>query len=128
LSDVVRIDKWLWAARFFKTRALAAEAIEGGKVHVNGRRAKRGKMVRVGDAVRIRKGPYTYHVSVSITAERRGSPRDAVTYYAETEASRKEREHLMEQHRAAATGFKPSKGRPTKRDRRLIEKLREEGS
>ena len=88
----VRLDKWLWAARFYKTRSLAAEAIDGGKVQVNGDRAKRSKMVEIGDQIRVRNGPYEYQIHVRELSERRGSASIAATLYEETEASKKARE------------------------------------
>src|SRR2546429_8355446 len=76
MSDVsqVRLDTWLWAARFFKTRALAAQAVDGGKVELNGARAKRAKPVQVGDRLRVRRGPFEYHVTVRGLSARRGPP------------------------------------------------------
>ena len=87
-----RIDQWLWAARFFKTRALAAEAIDGGKVQVNGNRAKRSKTVRCGDRVRIRKAAYEWTVAVTAISERRGTAAQAATLYDELAESRAARE------------------------------------
>jgi ribosome-associated heat shock protein Hsp15 len=122
----VRIDKWLWAARFFKTRSLAADAIGGGKVLVAGERVKPAKLVQAGDEVRLRLGPYEHVVIVRQTSERRGPATVAVTLYEETGASRAAREKLAEQLRMAPSGFVfEDKGRPTKRDRRDIEKLRD---
>src|ERR687883_597977 len=89
--DAVRLDKWLWAARFFKTRGLAAQAIETGKVEVNGERAKRAKHLQVGDKLRIRLGPYHHVVSVRALSERRGPAAVAATLFEETEESRKTR-------------------------------------
>jgi ribosome-associated heat shock protein Hsp15 len=120
----VRLDKWLWAARFFKTRALAADAIESGKVEVNGERAKRAKQLQAGDMVRIRLGPYQHLVKVLVPSERRGPASVAATLYEEDADSRKAREALQIQVKAAqsASGYLP--GRPTKKDRRDIEKIR----
>jgi len=120
----VRLDKWLWAARFFKTRALAADAIESGKVEVNGERAKRAKQLQAGDMVRIRLGPYQHLVKVLAVSERRGPASVAATLYEEDADSRKAREALQIQVKAAqsASGYLP--GRPTKKDRRDIEKIR----
>ncbi len=123
-SEVVRLDKWLWAARLFKTRALAAEAVEGGKVHVNGERVKRAKTLKPGDDVRVRKGPYEYRLTVRSTAGRRVSPKDVATVYEETEESRAARERLAEQHRAAAAASNWTDGRPTKKERRQITKFK----
>ena len=121
----VRLDQWLWAGRFFKTRSLAAQAVDGGKVELNGEKAKRGKPVRPGDTLRIRLGPYEYRVTVTALAARRSSAAVAATLYREDEASRSARERLAEQHRLAARmGGGLPKGRPTKRERREMEKLK----
>jgi ribosome-associated heat shock protein Hsp15 len=123
----VRLDKWLWAARFFKTRALAATAIETGKVEVNGERAKRAKQLQIGDSVRIRLGPYHHIVIVRTVSEVRGSAPIAAKLYEETEEGRKAREALQVQMKAAQSesGYQP--GRPTKKDRRDIERMRRKG-
>jgi ribosome-associated heat shock protein Hsp15 len=120
----VRVDKWLWAARFFKTRTLAAEAVDGGKVQVNGDRAKPAKLVRPGDEVRLRLGPYEHLLRVEGTAERRGSATVAARLYSESEASRAAREKLHWQLTRAAPAIDPEKGRPTKRDRRELDRFR----
>jgi ribosome-associated heat shock protein Hsp15 len=126
-TDRVRIDKWLWAARFFKTRSLAADAIGGGKVSANGDGVKPAKMVQVGDEIRIRLGPYEHAVIVRGLSERRGPASVAQTLYEETAASLATREKLAEQLRMAPAGFVfEDKGRPTKRDRRDIERFRDE--
>jgi ribosome-associated heat shock protein Hsp15 len=123
----VRVDKWLWAARFFKTRSLAAEAIGGGKITVNGERVKPAKLLQVGDEVSVRLGPYEHLVTVRAVSERRGPATVAATLYEETAAGRAAREKLAEQLRLAPAGFVfEEKGRPTKRDRRDIERLRDE--
>jgi ribosome-associated heat shock protein Hsp15 len=119
----VRLDKWLWAARFYKTRGLAAEAIDGGKVEVNAARAKRAKMVQVGDEVRIRQSPFEHVVVVRGVSERRGPATVAATLYEETAASKAKREALATQIRAMPADDWDS-GRPTKRDRREIERFR----
>jgi ribosome-associated heat shock protein Hsp15 len=123
----VRLDKWLWAARFFKTRALAATAVETGKVEVNGERAKRAKQLQIGDSVRIRLGPYHHIVMVRALSEIRGSAPIAAKLYQETEEGRKAREALQVQMKAAQSesGYQP--GRPTKKDRRDIERMRRKG-
>lgn len=123
-TEPVRVDKWLWAARFFKTRSLAAEAVDGGKVQVNGDRAKPAKLVRPGDEVRVRLGPYEHLLRVTGTAERRGSASVAATLYTETEESRVAREKLHWQLTRAAPAVDPEKGRPTKRDRRELDRFR----
>ena len=123
-SDAVRLDKWLWAARFFKTRALAAEAIDGGKVHLNGERVKRSKTLKLGDEVRVRIGPYEHRIVVRSTSDRRGPATVAATLYDELPESRATREALMEQRRMEIAVGADDAGRPSKRDRRQIEQLR----
>src|SRR5690348_15739151 len=122
----VRLDRWLWAARFFRTRALAAAAIGGGKVHVNGAPAKRAKAVAVGDDLRIRRGPFEYLVRVRALAEHRRSPAAAATLYDEDGEGKRLRERLAEQLRVAPALRYEGKGRPTKRQRREIERLKGE--
>ena len=122
----VRLDRWLWAARFFKTRALASAAIAGGKVVVNDARAKRAKLLAVGDRVRIRHGPFEYRLTVCGVAEHRGPPAEAAALYAEDSESKRVRERLATQLRLAPTLRFAGKGRPTKKDRRDIERLRGE--
>jgi len=123
----VRLDKWLWAARFFKTRALAAQAIETGKVEVNGERAKRAKQLQVGDQLRIRLGPYHHLVNVRAVSEHRGPAAIATGLYEETEESRKAREAMQLQMKVAQVVPGYDRGRPTKKDRRDIERLRRRG-
>ncbi len=123
----VRLDKWLWAARFFKTRALAADAIESGKVEVNGERAKRAKQLQAGDSVRVRLGPYHHLITVLAVSERRGPASVARTLYEENAEGRKAREALQIQVKAAQSASSYDRGRPTKKDRREIEKLRRKG-
>ena len=119
--EPVRLDKWLWAARFFKTRSLAADAVEGGKVQVNGERAKRAKQLHPGDEVRIRQGPYEHVILVRALSDRRGSATIAAGLYEETAASRAAREALAAQMKAM---FGRSEGRPTKKDRRDLGRLK----
>jgi ribosome-associated heat shock protein Hsp15 len=121
----VRLDRWLWAARFFKTRALAAAAVAGGKVHVNGTRAKPAKQLRAGDALRVRVGPYDWLVIVRGLSERRGPPKTAQALYEEDSEGRAARERLAEQHKIAPAPTYQGKGRPTKKQRREIERLEE---
>jgi ribosome-associated heat shock protein Hsp15 len=122
--DKVRLDKWLWAARFFKTRALAAEAVEGGKVQVNGDRPKRARPLQLGDEIRVRLGPYEHIVTVRGLSDRRGPASQAAGLYQETIASRNAREALSVQLKSLHSLFGPEKGRPTKKDRREIERLK----
>ncbi|HNV76068.1 MAG TPA: S4 domain-containing protein [Gemmatimonadaceae bacterium] len=120
----VRLDKWLWAARFFKTRALAAEAIDGGRIEVNGERAKRSKAVQVGDTVRVRRPPFEQVVVVTAVSDNRGSATIAAGLYRETDASAQARESLAEQMRAVGPSAFRDKGRPSKKERRDISRLR----
>jgi ribosome-associated heat shock protein Hsp15 len=122
-TDRVRLDKWLWAARFYKTRGLAAEAIDGGKVDVNQARVKRAKMVQVGDEVRIRQTPFEHVVMVRGVSEQRGPASVAATLYEETAESKARRDALKTQLRSMPADDWES-GRPTKRDRREIERFR----
>lgn len=116
----VRLDKWLWAARFFKTRSMAAEAISGGKIQVNQARGKPARILREGDTLQIRKGPYTYTVLVRGLTTHRGPASQAARLYEETEDSRQQRERLAEERRALAASLVMGDGRPSKRDRRRI--------
>jgi len=125
-KDRVRLDRWLWAARFFKTRALAAAAVGGGKVEVNGARAKRAKLLAAGDRLRIRRGPLEYIVVVHALSEQRGPPAAAATLYVEDAEGKRLRERLAEQLRVAPSLRYEGKGRPTKKRRREIERLRGE--
>jgi ribosome-associated heat shock protein Hsp15 len=126
-SARVRLDKWLWAARFFKTRALAAEAIAGGKITIGGDRVKPARPTQVGDMVAVRLGPYEHVVRVKALSERRGPASVAMTLYEEAPESRAAREKLSEQLRMAPAAFVyEEKGRPTKRDRREIDRFRDE--
>jgi ribosome-associated heat shock protein Hsp15 len=123
----VRIDKWLWAARFFKTRSLAADAVGAGKVLVGGERAKPARLLQIGDELRVRLGPYEHVVHVRALSERRGPAAVAATLYEETADSVAVRARLAEQHRMAPAAFVyEEKGRPTKRDRRELDRLRDE--
>ena len=123
----VRLDKWLWAARFYKTRSLAADAVETGKVEVNGERAKRAKQLQVGDLLRIRLGPYHHIVTVRALSEKRGPAPVAATLYEESAEGRRAREAMQLQVKAAQSAPGYERGRPTKKDRRDIEKLRRRG-
>ena len=126
-SPPVRIDKWLWAARFFKTRALAVEAIEGGKVELNGEKVKRAKLVHVGDRVRLRFGPYEHHLTVLSLSEHRGPAPVAQLLYSEDADSKARRETLALRLKGQAPLFREGSGRPTKKERRDLGKLKGEG-
>ena len=120
----MRIDKWLWAARFYKTRSLASAAVDGGHVEVNGERAKRAKQLREGDQLRIRLNQTTHVIHVRALSDRRGPASEARAMYEETEWSRVERERLAEQRRLAPPLAYDDGGRPTKRDRRDIARVK----
>jgi ribosome-associated heat shock protein Hsp15 len=120
----VRLDKWLWAARFYKTRSLAAEAVEKGKVEVNGERAKRAKLLQAGDSLRIRLGPYQHIVTVRALSEKRGPASVAAALYEESPEGRQAREAMQIQVKVAQSVPGYERGRPSKKDRREIERLR----
>lgn len=122
----VRIDKWLWAARFYKTRSLAVEALDGSKILVNGERVKRARLIGAGDEVRIRMGPFEHIVVVKAVSEKRGSAAIAATLYEELPESRQAREAMAVHVRAMNSGTGYETGRPSKKDRREIEKFRRE--
>jgi ribosome-associated heat shock protein Hsp15 len=119
----VRIDKWLWAARFFKTRSLAADAVDGGKVLVAGERVKPARGLKAGDSVEVRLGPYRWQVTVLGLSDRRGPAEQARLLYSESEQSRAEREKLSAQVRAARALGPMHRGRPTKKLRRQMDAL-----
>ena len=125
LAGKVRIDKWLWAARFFKTRGLAADAIDGGKVRYDGERPKPAKEVRIGAVLRITRPDGEWEIVVrGLSAQRRGAP-EAALLYEETEQSRLRREQAALTHEADYAMRDRGMGRPTKRDRRLIKRFNE---
>lgn len=119
----MRLDKWLWAARFFKTRQLATEAINGGKVHLNGSRTKPGKEVKPGARLRIHKASLEWDVEVlGLSRQRRPAP-EAAQLYRETEASREARERILEERRILRASEPRPAHRPSKRDRRQIHRF-----
>jgi ribosome-associated heat shock protein Hsp15 len=120
----VRVDKWLWAARFFKSRALAVEAITGGKVAVNAERVKPSREVKPGDEVRIRLGPYDHILTVMEVSERRGPASQAALLYSETAESRAAREKLHWQLKHASPVIERGDARPNKKDRRDLRRLK----
>jgi ribosome-associated heat shock protein Hsp15 len=121
--DSLRLDIWLWAARFFKTRSLAKHAIETGKVDIGGQRAKPSRSVHVGDALRIVRGEETFEVEVRGLSDMRGPAPVAQALYTESDASKAAREAARAQRIAERTGYRPPDGRPDKRARRLIRAL-----
>ncbi|MEJ2060173.1 MAG: S4 domain-containing protein [Gammaproteobacteria bacterium] len=116
----LRLDKWLWAARFFKTRGLASEAVSGGHVHLNGERVKPARALRVGDELRIRKGPQEWTVVVRDLSDRRGPASRAAALYEETVASQAAREQAAEQRKLARMAAPHPTHRPDKKSRRQI--------
>ena len=118
-----RIDKWLWAARFYKTRSLAANAVEGGKVKLNGERVKPGKEVKPGEELALRSGELQWRVEVRAVSLRRGPAAEAALLYAEGEESRSRREQMIAMRRAGPHPAQGVHGRPTKRDRRMIRRF-----
>jgi len=119
----VRIDKWLWASRFYKTRSLAADAVDGGKVQVNGERVKPAKLLKPGDVLSLRNGPYAWNITVLMLSERRGSASEAAKLYSESEESRKAREEKVAMMKSERQSNPFPGGRPTKRARRQIIKF-----
>jgi ribosome-associated heat shock protein Hsp15 len=119
----LRIDKWLWAARFYKTRSLAQRAIAAGQVKLNDERIKPAHELRTGDALCLKKETLEWRVKVLALSEKRGPAEQARKLYEETEASRAERERRADLRRFGAEPAAELKGRPTKRDRRTIEKF-----
>lgn len=115
-----RLDKWLWAARFYKTRQLAAEAIAGGHIHLNGQRVKPSRVLQVNDKLSIHKTPFTFEIIVEALSIRRGPASEAQLLYTELEESIKKRAALAEQRKLNAAQFPHSERRPDKRDRRRI--------
>ena len=120
MSQSIRLDKWLWAARFFKTRALATEAVSGGKVHLNDNRVKPGREVKVGDSLSIQRGGYTFEITVLGINKQRRPAKEAQLLYEESEDSIAAREEQAENQRLANSGQPFSDHRPNKRERRHI--------
>jgi ribosome-associated heat shock protein Hsp15 len=117
----MRLDKWLWAARFYKTRSLAQGAISSGRVKLNGARVKSSHVLKAGDSVLIRVGDFQWDITVRALSERRGPAEEARSLYEETEASRAERQRRIDLRRWGVEPADTFKGRPTKKNRRLIE-------
>ena len=123
----VRLDRWLWAARFFKTRGLASDAIAGGKITINGDRPKRSRAVQLGDQIRIQLGPYEHLVTVRGLSARRGPAPEAATLYEEDAAGVSRRAEVAARLRAESALFSHQAGRPSKKERRDLGKLRGKG-
>jgi ribosome-associated heat shock protein Hsp15 len=126
-NESIRIDKWLWAARFFKTRALAAEAVGGGKVEINGARSKPSRIIRPGDRLTIRRGPSEWTVIVKDISRLRGPAAKAQALYEETEESTRRREASVAQMRLERAPQFDSPGRPSKKDRRAMARFTKRG-
>lgn len=123
IRELVRLDVWLWAARFFKTRSLAKDAVENGKIDVGGQRAKPSRQVRVGDALKIARGEETFQIEVAALSDQRGPASVAVMLYREDETSRVLREQQRAQRAAERGGYRAPEHKPDKRARRLIQAL-----
>lgn len=119
----MRIDKWLWSARFFKTRSQAAQAVDSGRVQLNGERCKPAKEIRVSDALRIRSGEIEWQVLVRALSDKRGPASVAQTLYEETAEGRAQREEQAALRKLSKEPAREIKGRPTKRDRRRLAEL-----
>ena len=122
-SDSVRLDLWLWAARFYKTRSIAKQAIESGKVEIDGQHLKASRGLKIGEALQIRRGEDRFEIQVVALSEKRGSATIAQTLYAESDESRERRLREAADRRAANAGYRPPAGKPDKRARRLIQAL-----
>ncbi len=123
-GEKIRLDKWLWAARFFKTRSLAIEAVSGGKVHLNGAGTKPAREIDIGDQLTIRRGPYAWTVVVRALSLRRGPASVATLLYDETEESKRNRAETVSEIRAQEWRSSHTKGRPSKKDRRDLSRFR----
>lgn len=123
----MRLDKWLWTARFFKTRQLAVEAISSGKIHLNGRRTKPGKEVRPGTRLRIHKDSLEWEIQVLGLAGQRRPASEATLLYAESDESKARRDRQMEEQRLLRAGRSRPAGKPSKRDRRMIRRFIQTG-
>ena len=119
----LRVDRWLWAARFFKTRSLAKSAIENGKIKLNGNRIKASKEITLGDLLSVRRGDSVHIVTVLVLTNKRGPATIAQTLYEETEQSKLERAIVMEKKKIIRAGYSSPKSKPSKKDRRKIAEL-----
>ncbi|MDD2759187.1 MAG: S4 domain-containing protein [Methylomonas sp.] len=130
MADVaaIRIDKWLWAARFFKTRSLAADAVNGGKVHVNGQRCKPGKDIKIGDWVTVTKDQYTWNIEVTDLNKQRRPAKEAASLYQEDEASAEKRHRQIELQKQQTASLPPSERerKPNKKQRRQIHRFKQD--
>lgn len=124
MTEKVRIDKWLWAARFFKTRGKARTAITGGKVHLNGARVKAGRVLSLGDSLRIQRGDEEYNVEISLLSDRRGPAVEAQKMYLEEEESRLKREAAAQDRALQRAARAQRERRPDKKQRRTLIRFR----
>jgi ribosome-associated heat shock protein Hsp15 len=124
----MRLDKWLWCARFFKTRSLAADAIKGGKVLVNEDKPKPSKTIQAGTRLKIRNTPYQFDITITLLAKSRKSARDAMLLYYESEESTRKREEITARLKLDLMNNPRTTGRPTKRDRRHIIRFKTNGN
>lgn len=122
-TAAIRLDLWLWAARFYRTRSLAKQAVDTGKVDVGGQRAKPARTVHIGDAMRIVRGDETFEIEVLALSDQRGPASVAQTLYAESDSSKARRLETIASLRAGRAGYQPPHGKPDKRARRLIRAL-----
>lgn len=122
-SQALRLDKWLWAARFFKTRSIATKAVNGGKVHLNGNRVKPSRDVTAGDKLEIQKGDFVFKLTVLGVNRHRRPAIEARLLYEESEESIRERENIRDMKRMMNAGHNPPAKKPTKRDRRKIKEF-----
>lgn len=125
MSDSIRIDKWLWASRFFKTRPLASQAVNGGKVHLNGQRVKAGRMVKVGDVLAIQKDSVLFEVTITAINNTRRPAKEASLTYDESEHSRLKREQEQENKKLASTMRPVPQRRPDKREREQLRQFKQ---
>jgi ribosome-associated heat shock protein Hsp15 len=125
--EAIRLDKWLWAARFYKTRSLAADAINGGKVHVNGQRTKAAKDIKIGTEITLNKNGYTWELAVTALTGQRRSTKDAALLYQETPESHSKRQLQIqaEREQKKLLGFSGIDHKPNKKDRRLIHRFKQ---
>lgn len=125
--EAIRLDKWLWTARFFKTRGLAAEAISGGKVHVNNQRTKPGKEVRTGTTLTITKDKYRWDVTITALSKQRRSAKEAILLYEETAESfaKRQQQIILQREQRELFDFSGHDHKPNKKERRLIHRFKQ---
>ena len=125
MGETLRIDKWLWTSRFFKTRSLASDAVNGGKVHLNGQRVKAGRPVKIGDRLSIQKNSVLYEIAIAGINTTRRPAKEALLTYEESEASRLKREQEMEIKKLASASRPVPKGKPGKREREQLRQFKQ---